>query len=1419
MSTALDPSSQSRTDGSQRTSANGTGAGQSAEPDDAGALRLDDRISHRVHLLTVSVVLVVLTLVQQPGRIGPDTKADLSIDPLGFLLRAWHLWEPLGDFGQLQNQAYGYFLPMGPFYALGHLLGFPAWMVQRAWWAAVLLVAFHGMYRLCIAFGVGAHSLQIIAALSYALSPRMITELGPVSIEAWPMALAPWVLLPLIKVRRGGEPIAAGRSAVAIALCGGVNAVAVGAVLPLPLWWLITRERGPIRRRLSQWWSAAVILGTFWWLAPLLLLGRYSPPFLDWVESASVSTSKASLPGAFRGTTQWVAWFKLPQAIWLAGWSVLSSPAGILLGWLLITISLLGMLRRDLPHRRFVIGASIGGLLLITIGHTGPLTGPWAHVLQTFLDGAGAPLRNTHKFDLIFRIPMTLALAHAMTRVRLPAIRFPGLPVLPGGPRALRFVVSCALIGSAAPALVGQLPAAGSFVKVPDYWAQAAAWLRAHDDGARTLIVPGSSFATSTWGDPHDEPFQALAETKWATRSGVPLSSAGNIRLLNAIEAQLETGRGSSGLAEVFARAGISRILLRADLVRSFQAGSPPLPIVVRSALESSPGLRPEVTFGPELHGTKNVLRVADDGLDVALPAIEIWDVQNKARLADVYPASSALRVRGGPESLLTLADSGRLGGRATVLTGDPEAAALLASPLADTDTMQRREATFSQVRDNYSAPMTADQPYLNARKVHDWLPFRAPEVVARYQGISGVSASTQAGTTTGPWYAFDGNDATAWTSTAFARNQWIQVTFPGEVTLPTSITLVSSGGADLAQVEVRTDRGTERTALSRPQAPNQTQKVLVPAGPARSMRLTVTKVWPGTELEATSINSITIPGISPARPLVMPPSGGTTAPDLIALRTTRDGTDGCAFHNADAICSPRLQTQSEDSDLDRIFQLTADGQYTARGTARVPANGAADALLVPKGPAMSVKASSRRSYEPAERPQAAADRDPGTSWVANPSDPAPALEVSWPHVRTVTRLRWQVASSLAASRPAVLEITGAGRTVVVQPDRDGWVSLPAMRTKHLRVAVTGVAGLESIDRATGFGTILPVGLTELVIPGADDLRHAIPGTSPVRIPCGQGPPISVDGTTVATRVTGTADDVLRRLPMQMLPCATVPVLRAGSARVTVRATPLLTPQALTMDAGTLGTLPRGSTAPVSIDQRNAEHRTITVSSSTEDRVLAVHENLNAGWRATLGGKTLPAVRIDGWQQGWIVPAGRGGAVDLRFTPGSAYRLALLTGFLFLAVLIWFALPPRRRRSSLARRSRHVSALVLPEPASGGTAYGALGAAATVAIGGWWGLGALALVGLAVRQRLRMRNLIAAACAVAGAGAALSNNADEAGAFATISIAAALIVVACMAVRLDAAAGGLLGRISPRLPARQPRRPSGPASPMDRSEG
>ena len=114
---------------------------------------------------------------------------------------------------------------------------------------------------------------------------RMLTVVGPFSFEALPVALAPWLVLPLATYLGRDVRKAAWLSGLAVLFLGAVNAGATVAVLPLPLLYLATRTTS-VRTRLRSiaWWSAAVVLGSLWWMGPLLLLASYSPPFTDWVE-------------------------------------------------------------------------------------------------------------------------------------------------------------------------------------------------------------------------------------------------------------------------------------------------------------------------------------------------------------------------------------------------------------------------------------------------------------------------------------------------------------------------------------------------------------------------------------------------------------------------------------------------------------------------------------------------------------------------------------------------------------------------------------------------------------------------------------------------------------------------------------------------------------------------------------------------------------------------------------------------------------------------------------------------------------------------------------------------------------------------------------------------------------------------------
>ncbi len=93
-----------------------------------------------------------------------------------------------------------------------------------------------------------------------------------------------------------------------------------------------------------------------------------------------------------------------------------------------------------------------------------------------------------------------------------------------------------------------------------------------------------------------------------------------------------------------------------------------------------------------------------------------------------------------------------------------------------------------------------------------------------------------------------------------------------------------------------------------------------------------------------------------------------------------------------------------------------------------------------------------------------------------------------------------------------------------------------------------------------------------------------------------------------------------------------------------------------------------------------AADRQIKVGPGAES-YLAVAQNYNTGWKAVLNGRSLTPVRLDGWQQGWIVPAGAGGTVVMTFPADAWYRLALLVGAFFVAALAAFALARRARRS------------------------------------------------------------------------------------------------------------------------------------------
>lgn len=88
---------------------------------------------------------------------------------------------------------------------------------------------------------------------------------------------------------------------------GALNAAEANefmACLPAILWWAMHRP-GRTWGRLAAWWIPLSVAVCVWWAVPLLVMGRVSPPFLDHIESAAVTTRWASVTEVLRGAATW----------------------------------------------------------------------------------------------------------------------------------------------------------------------------------------------------------------------------------------------------------------------------------------------------------------------------------------------------------------------------------------------------------------------------------------------------------------------------------------------------------------------------------------------------------------------------------------------------------------------------------------------------------------------------------------------------------------------------------------------------------------------------------------------------------------------------------------------------------------------------------------------------------------------------------------------------------------------------------------------------------------------------------------------------------------------------------------------------------------------------------------------------------
>jgi arabinofuranan 3-O-arabinosyltransferase len=398
----------------------------------------------------------------------------------------------------------------------------------------------------------------------------------------------------------------------------------------------------------------------------------------------------------------------------------------------------------------------------------------------------------------------------------------------------------------------------------------------------------------------------------------------------------------------------------------------------------------------------------------------------------------------------------------------------------------------------------------------------------------------------------------------------------------------------------------------------------------------------------------------------------------------------------------------------------------------------------------------------------AATDGDPDTAWTAPQRvvqhKSPPTLTLTLPRPTKVAGLRLVPSRSALPAHPTVVAVNlGDGPQVrELKKGEPQTLSLKPRVTDTISISLMDWEDV--IDRnALGFDQLKPPGLAEVVALGADGNpvapADAIRNRSrEITVDCDHGPVIAVAGRFVHTAIRTTAGALLDGEPIEALPCQRDPIaLPAGQQELLISPGAAFVVDGAQLTTPTAAELPSStgpSPVPAATGAWGPDRREVRAPASATSRVLVIPESINPGWVARTSTRTrLAPVAVNGWQQGWVVPAGDPGTITLTFATNSLYRAGLAVGL---------ALPPLLAALALWRTRRRPTA----DPSSAPWMPGPWAGVAVLTVGtviagvaGFVVAGAALGLRYALRNRQRWREPVTVALSAGGlilAGAELS---------------------------------------------------------------